>query len=445
MIVRPVVRERSTRPEARRDLCAVAVGVVLVVAAVVVGLVLLARDVPIHAPVPPLRGSWHPHVGPGTPFACALAVLVVGYGPTLSRLLAWRRLLLAAWATSFAWVIALAMVDGWSRLTARLAKPGEYLAEVPGAPPWSELLRMFTERIVSHPDAWVTHVAGHPPGALGFFVLLDRVGLGGGAWAAVVSMVLGASACVAIAMTVRLLDGEQLARRAIVFLVLVPAALSIGVSADAVFLAVSAWGITLLALAIRSIGPRSTITAIGGGLLLGVSLYLSYGLLLVGAIALAVLIVGRQLRPLLVAGSAVVAVVVAFTAAGFVWWEAYDEVVVRYYNGWGGTRPFSYWVWANLAVLLICVGPAVAAGVRRVAVRPYDKVGTRAVVIGAAVAISVATLSGLSKGEVERIWLPFALWLVPACALLPPRTHRPWLAGQAVTALGIQHLLLTSW
>ena len=45
---------------------------------------------------------------------------------------------------------------------------------------------------------WPVHVAGHPPGALGFFVLLDRIGLGSGWWAGVVVTLLAASTALAV-------------------------------------------------------------------------------------------------------------------------------------------------------------------------------------------------------------------------------------------------------
>jgi hypothetical protein len=63
----------------------------------------------------------------------------------------------------------------------------------------------------------------------------------------------------------------------------------------------------------------------------------------------------------------------------------------------------------------------------------------------AAVGVLVADLSGLSKAEVERIWLPFAVWLVAGTGLLPQRQVRCWLVAQAVLALAVNHLLLTSW
>ena len=59
--------------------------------------------------------------------------------------------------------------------------------------------------------------------------------------------------------------------------------------------------------------------------------------------------------------------------------------------------------------------------------------------------ILVATLSGMSKAEVERIWLPFTIWVVALPALLPERWHRPALLSQVVLALCVQQLVLTRW
>jgi hypothetical protein len=64
-------------------------------------------------------------------------------------------------------------------------------------------------------------------------------------------------------------------------------------------------------------------------------------------------------------------------------------------------------------------------------------------VLAALLALLTADLSGMSKAETERIWLPFALWLLPACAFLTGA--RAWLIAQAVLALLLNHLLLTGW
>jgi len=63
--------------------------------------------------------------------------------------------------------------------------------------------------------------------------------------------------------------------------------------------------------------------------------------------------------------------------------------------------------------------------------------------IAATAAVLAADLSGLSKAEVERIWLPFAVWLLVATTHLPHGHRRWWLAAQAATALAVNHLLWT--
>ncbi|CCH19171.1 Protein of unknown function [Micromonospora lupini str. Lupac 08] len=63
--------------------------------------------------------------------------------------------------------------------------------------------------------------------------------------------------------------------------------------------------------------------------------------------------------------------------------------------------------------------------------------------LAALVAVLGADLSGLSKAEVERIWLPFVVWLLVATARLPQGSRRWWLAAQALTALAVNHLVWT--
>ena len=114
---------------------------------------------------------------------------------------------------------------------------------------------------------------------------------------------------------------------------------------------------------------------------------------------------------------------VVFTVAGFDWWEAYRLLVTRYHQGAGGVRPYGYWVWANLACTVLIVGPATVAGLRRDGDGPRPQPRARgadrrvrlaALVAAALLALLVADLSGMSKAETERIWLPFAVWLLPA-------------------------------
>jgi hypothetical protein len=432
------------------DLLAAGLAALLFAAAAVIGTAINDDNV-LKLGWPPLFADWEPHTGPGTPAALIVAGLVLLYGPPLARRLPWRWLPLAVWGASMAWVFSLALIDGWRRGVARkLAYGHEYLTVLDEIDGIGSFLRTFTDQIpLDSQDNWPAHVAGHPPGATLTFVLLDRVGLEGGAWAAVFCVTAGASAAAAVLITVRALAGEALARRAAPFLVLAPAAVWLGVSADAWFAAVAAWALALLALAATRTVRAPWAAALGSGLLFGLLLYLSYGLTLMGVVGVAVLFLAREWRPLPWVLLGIVPWVVGFTAAGFWWFDGYFTLVDRYYAGAGGHRPYSYFVWANLAAQVVSVGLATAAGLRRAAVRDPEPASGRGALIvlvaAGAAAMLLADLSGMSKAETERIWLPFALWLLPAAALLPERHARGWLAAQAAVALAVNHLLITRW
>ncbi|MFE1796686.1 hypothetical protein ACFW9L_11035 [Streptomyces sp. NPDC059517] len=494
----PTPGSRTPRGQTLRDLATASAALLLVLAAVLIGRHIEQTDHTLFADWPPLWASWDPHIGPGTPAAVAVALGVVAYGPVLAARLPWRALLGASWAGAMAWIWSLALIDGWHRgVAARLTTRYEYLQVIDRFHDIPATLRDFTRHIpLDSPDHWPPHVAGHPPAASLTFVLLDRIGLSGGGWAGTWCITVGATACVAVLVTVRRLADEESARRAAPFLVLAPAAVWMGTSADAYFAAVAAWSIAALALAVTTPkGPRARVTAFTSGLLFGLTCYLSYGLTLMAVIGAGVLFLGRsrvRMRPCLVSRAAFLAaglavVPVAFTPAGFDWWEAYHLLVARYYDGAGGIRPYGYWVWANLACTVLITGLATAAGLRRAAVAlvrgrhgllPHREdrepgivrrvpgagspaVGVESPETGAAslragararlallvlcglLALLIADLSGMSKAETERIWLPFAMWLLPACALLS--RPRAWLGAQAVLALLLNHLLLTGW
>ncbi|WP_373563569.1 hypothetical protein [Streptomyces composti] len=454
----PLRTKDSARPRGpasglRRDLYAVAAAALLVLAAALIGWSIQRRYGSLRVNWPPLLAHWEPHTGPGTPAAVLVAAAVVLHGPALARRLAWRPLLAAVWAAALAWTWSLALIDGWHRGVAeQLTTRHEYLRAIDRFGDIPATLRDFTAHIlIDAPDNWPAHVAGHPPGATVTFVLLDRVGLGGGGWAGAFCITVGTTAAVAILCAVRALAGESWARRAAPFLVLTPAAVWVGTSADGYFTAVTAWAVALLALAVTGHRPRWT--GLASGLLFGLTVYLSYGLTLFAVPGAAVLLLGRdRLRPLPYAAAGFLVVPALFTALGFDWWEAYRLLVTRYYQGAGGVRPYGYWVWANFACTVLIIGPASVAALRRcggvLLARRGRLTGPATarlalLVLSALLALLIADLSGMSKAETERIWLPFAFWLLPACALLPG--PRVWLAGQALLALLLNHLLVTGW
>lgn len=448
----------AARRFVRADLIVLGVELALIATAAIVGAVLNRRGVGLYAETAPIYAFWRPHVGWGTPLTIAVAAAVIIWGVRWARTARWGPLLAAGYLAAVAWTLSLALVDGWTvGVASRLTNQAEYLHEVHRITDIPAMLAGFSGRILDfQPESWSTHTAGHPPGALLVFVWLDRIGLGGGAAAGLACILIGATMVVSIPAALRWLGAADAARAVLPFLVLLPGAVWIGASGDGVFTGVVAAGLALLA-------ARHPAAPLTGGLLLGFALYLSYGFVLVGLLAIAVLALrpGRFLPALLTAAAGVAAVVAAFTLAGFWWWDGYQLVVVRYYQGWAAERPYVYWVWANLAAMLLSAGLVTGPALRRTiaAALPARRGETDSAVAGgwlraaaqpaillplmAAVAIVAADLSGLSKAEVERIWLPFVVWLLVATAHLPARTHRWWLAGQAATALAVNHLLLT--
>jgi hypothetical protein len=143
-----------------------------------------------------------------------------------------------------------------------------------------------------------------------------------------------------------------------------------------------------------------------------------------------------------------VAVVLVFAAFGFSYLEALPAIRDRYYEAVGGRRPWAYWMWGDLAALAFSAGPLAFAGAAQLPRAPLADARTRTIAwlsgAGAAMVL-LADLSQMSRGEVERIWLPFVPWLLLSCGLLSEEWRRRGLAVQVVLALAVQHLLLTGW
>lgn len=447
---------------ARRETLAVTVGAVLVAAAVVLPRLNLGinprRDTGLEhfamrAGAAPIFGYWDWHAGWGTVPAILIAVAAVAWGPKVAQRLPWRVLTIGTWATACGWAFALAMIDGWQRgFAGRLTTRDEYLSQVGTITDIPATLRTFSSRILDfQPNSWTTHVSGHPPGALLTFVWLDRIGLHGGAWAGLLCLLAGSSAAAAVVIAVRALADERTARRAAPFVAVAPTAIWVAVSADGYFAGVAAWGIALLAVAVHRDVRLPALTAAGAGLLLGWGVFLSYGLMLMGLPAAAVLVSARDWRAvwrtLGAATLSAVAVAVTFAVTGFYWFDGYALVQQRYWQGVAKDRPFQYWSWANLACAVCAIGLGGVAGISRVfdtaAIRRRS--GLHLLLLAMLAAIAFADLSMLSKAEVERIWLPFTVWLAAAPALLPVRAHRWLLALNAAGALLLNSVIFTNW
>ncbi|WP_349428087.1 hypothetical protein [Microbacterium sp. LWS13-1.2] len=443
----------KTRTRERAALAGLVTTVVLVVAAIAVP-ALTGWDVRAGS-FPPLHSILVLRIGPGTPAAMLLAVLAVVYAPRAMHW-SWRRLLAVVYAYGVAWMLSLATVYGLDGVGAILDRTSEYLGTARQVTDLGQTLRIYIEHIpLDSADNWPVHIAGHPPGALLFFVALVALGLGSALAAGAVITVIAGSTAVAVMATARRLGAETYARRAAPFLTVGPAAIWMSVSADAMFAAVAAWATLLLAVAATS--RRFVAQALVGlvaGLLYGYCVMLSYGLPLLGVLAVTVLLLARAWRPLPFAIAGAVLVIGAFALAGFAWWEALPVLQQRYWDGIASDRPGAYWTWANLAAVAISAGPWVGAGLG-VALVDWAAHGTdddararRRIALLATAGLGMciaATLSQMSRAEVERIWLPFVPWMLLATALLPERWRRTGLIVQASFAIVVQTLFYTRW
>jgi methylthioxylose transferase len=444
------------------DGIALAVALALIIVAAVVGHEMNRRGLPIVLPRPPLLAFWHPHVGWGTP----LAILSLLLGLRLQRLVAvlpWRRLLLAGWLLNLAWMCSLTLVDGlqqgWVDV---LLDPNEYLHDLDRiSDPWT-FLSSFTHFIAFGPSVngdlvWTTHVAGHPPLATLIFWFLDRVGLGGGFWAGALCILVGSAASVAMPVALCELGAEAASRRVVPFVALFPGAVWMAVSADGLFTGVAVVGLALMCLG----AARGWILgSLAGGLLLGIAVFLSYGLVLFGVIVLlAMLLTVRQkgwrsvLVPWLVATIGFVTVAGVHLALGFNWVSGLVGLRVRYYQGIASQRPLSYFVYADLAAWMVSCSPLLAIGVvRSMAVLSKGRGGpwmqdriVALLALSGVLAALVADFSALSKAETERIWLAFGVIAYTGLALLRDRGARGALIASAAWALLVNHLLNTGW
>ena len=397
-----------------------------------------------------LRGPfdvvWTPRVW--LPVLVALAVVLLG--PPLAARVPWRLLLPGSALAAAGWALALARTSGEDRLREPLSTVYEYPHDVPRVGSIGAFLSGFAESVpADSADPWTTHVAGHPPGALLAFVLLDRLGLSGLGWAAAMCVAGGALAVPAVLVAVRAVAGEAPARTVAPFLVLAPIALWVATSADALFAGVAAWGVALLATAAaRAPGPAADVRALAGGLLMGLALFLSFGLTALGLVVLAVVLVhrgrlgwGGVARVLGVGAAGVLVVVVVFAAGGYWWVEGFSVAGDRVRSGPSyANRPLGFFLVSNLAAAALALGPAAVAGLAslrrtRLALLP----------LAALAGIVVSDLTGLVRGETERIWLPFYVWVLTATAFLPRWQRHLWLLLGAVLAIGIEVVVRTEW
>lgn len=404
-----------------------------------------ATDMLVQAP--PLTGHFVLRISAGILAPIAVAGIIIAVGPALARRVSWRTLVWLVIAASVVWIVSLVLGDATKSLSGPVRNANDYLAGVPfvGDHPMV-FLRTFTTGIWKLPS----HVRSHPPGVVLFLALMSHNWFGSPGGAAAIFVLGGAAAAPAVLVTVRDVVGEAEARAVAPFVVLTPLALWMGTSADALFAGIGAWAVATLVLASSPAAnasrphSRRVLLALIGGVLFAISLFLSYGVALLVCIPV-VVAWKREALSALATTAAFAAIplllaLAAAAAAGFWWLDGVRATHEQYLLGVARNRPYSYFLIANLAALAVAVGPAVAVGFTRLRGWGWRLVG------GAAMAVAIADISGMSKGEVERIWLPFAVWLTVACLpLATGRRARGWLGAQAALAVVVQVGVHTPW
>jgi hypothetical protein len=387
---------------------------------------------------PPVLGGYRQEIPVSLLLPVAAAVLLIAVLPTLARRLSWPATVWFATVAALGWWIVLALVDGVEGLTDGLA--------------WSSEMAGVEQLVTAHPRSWLSgftsgvindgiQTRAHPPGLPLLLGVMNRWGMPGSGWAVGVTLVIAAATVPAVLITTRELAGEDVARRAMPFLVLAPAAIWIATSFDALFMGVAAWYVALFVLACRRRGLAADLLAVGAGAAAAVTIEMSYGLILMGGIVVAVAIHQRAWRPLVISTGTALVGTLAFVPFGFWWISGLGATRTAYY-ALGLDRPYWYFIFADISVLALVVGPAVAVALTRRQPR-----GLVPVLVGAGAAMAIADVSGLSTGEVERIWLPFAVWLIPAAAVLGRKawSTRGWLVAQVASALVLTAFIRTFW
>jgi methylthioxylose transferase len=186
----------------------------------------------------------------------------------------------------------------------------------------------------------------------------------------------------------------------------------------------------------------------------------------------------------------IVIVAIAMTLLGYNWFAGIGLTKRLYWKGTAQFRPWRYFLVGNLGAVLLAIGAVAVIGIatlgfnvgftesvlqsirkprgRRISHSPTKLAGQEApayavptavtgadrthdvglrwlriMVIATIGCVLIADLSQYSKGEVERIWLPFMPWLTLPAAIL--NRQRIWLILQASMAIGLQIMLISKW
>jgi methylthioxylose transferase len=414
-------------------------------AAAVMGAGLLIRwrtRIRLGTPLPPFLISWSPHVRWPAAVGLLVALGIAGAAPwAIGHLRSRGAFALLSYAVTLAVGLSVNTARrgpaGWSHVF-DLSGHGSFEAsrEYLPALKWLEpgvghYVRRFPEILPYLP----THTKGNPPGPL---VAMHALSITSAAGLSAVCVLVGA---LVAPLTYELgceLGDERRGRQAAALTALSPSVVLFGVtSVDFVFAAFAA-AVACLLLARR----RAVVAA--GCLAAGIAAFFSWVLLAIPMWAAVAVLRRDGLRAGIILGAGAFAGVILVTLALGVEW-GYDPVSIlrtasRIYGGGAAAhRPYAFWVVGSPAAWLAMLGAPIAW----LALRALARGDPAAVSLAAVVAIS--TLAGFTKGETERIWLPYVPLACVAAAALPVRRLGLILAVLALQAVVIEVLFGTVW
>ncbi len=390
----------------------------------------------------PFTGRYRLKLDAGSLLAPLVAgAVLVGVRRRVHERLPWHRLLAVSYLGAVGWALALAVVDGGNGLAAPIRAPDGYLpdAATVGSDPLA-----FLHDFVADAGSHTPSTRQHPPGPVLLLWALGRLGVQRPAFLGLLVALLGCVSVPVVAVAVRSLCGERAARRLLPVLILAPYAVWLAVSLDAVTLTV---GAAAVACGVVGSEPRrSPLWAAAAGLLLGTGALFSYSVgWLAGSLIVTYFVRRRPLLNMISGAGALVPLVLA-QLAGFVWADGLTIAQADLSERAGPHRSWLLWAFLDLFLIAIACGPAVAASARKIRRTPGWPF-----LVGAGLAVTFAIGSGLSRGEVERSFLPFFPWLVVAAVAPEAGTTEPaptplLLVGLgAVSAVVIEATLRTAW
>ena len=352
--------------------------------------------------LPPFVRAWHLHVTPAAVVAGVIAALVILSGlRRWSDRLQWPVLLLGAFVVSAAWSIALALA-GPHGLAGAAGSGGlfDQAASISGSP-----------AAIFRSDGSAAAV-GLPRGATLAVWFLQHAGLHSAAGVGLALTLAGCLAVPFVLIAVRSLCHEPAARRLAPVLIVAPYAIWLADSVDGLVLA-----LTAAAIACGTVGsePRRTpVWAAAAGLLLGAATLISYVAWLLAAAVVITYFVRRRPLPNLITGIAFLVPLFGAQLAGFVWSSGFASARSQV-AGASPRQSLVAWLLVDIVAVLAVTGPAVVASARKIRRTPGWPF-----LVGAGIGLAFAVATGLSRGDAERVLLPFLPWLQVA-AVAPER------------------------